>query len=124
MLFLRKYCFTIVWSIVIILLSVIKFDVDEAETEIMLIPHIDKWIHFLLYLVLGGVLCFETHISTFFSKMLVVFYPFVLGGLLELIQEFFVYRSGDWIDFFADILGSYIGILCYVVLQKKWKKQF
>ena len=122
MLFLRKYCFTIVWSIVIILLSVIKFDVKEVE--VVLIPHIDKWIHFLLYLVLGGVLCFETHISTFFSKMLVVFYPFALGGLLELIQEFFVYRSGDWIDFFADILGSYIGILCYVVLQKKWKKQF
>jgi VanZ family protein len=122
LLFLRKYCFTIIWSIVIILLSIIKFDVKEVE--VVLIPHIDKWIHFLLYLVLGGVLCFETHISTFFSKMLVVFYPFALGGLLELIQEFFVHRSGDWIDFFADVLGTFVGILCYVIFQKRWKKQF
>lgn len=32
--------------------------------------------------------------------------PVIYGGLIEILQENFFERSGDWLDFIADVLGS------------------
>lgn len=32
--------------------------------------------------------------------------PVIYGGLIEVLQENFFNRSGEWLDFFADALGS------------------
>ena len=44
------------------------------------------------------------------------------GGLTELMQEFFVpTRTGDWIDFLADILGTGLGALVFYLFFHRKK---
>ncbi len=43
----------------------------------------------------------------------------VLGGLIELMQwKIFTYRSAEWWDFFADLIGVGMGIFSYVFLHR------
>lgn len=120
--FLRKYCLTTVWCVVIFVLSVMNVSNIDAP-HLFQIPYIDKWIHLVLYLVLGFLLCYEVRFSTFLKKMFVWAFPAFYGGAMELIQEFVVHRSGDVVDFAADVLGACMGILlCYLIFCKRWKQ--
>ncbi|MEN9918451.1 MAG: hypothetical protein RL662_887 [Bacteroidota bacterium] len=39
------------------------------------------------------------------------FIPALYGGFIEIIQHyFFAERAGDWDDFFADCLGSFVAL--------------
>jgi hypothetical protein len=45
-------------------------------------------------------------------------YPIGLGGLIEIVQSVFTTtRSGDWIDFFADVLGVVFAYLTFHYLR-------
>jgi|GEM_PF-3993305 len=73
-----------------------------------------------MYFILGVVLCYEIGLSTFFKKIFVLFFPIFYGGVIELIQEYAVHRTGDVIDFVADIAGGFFGIICcFLFLQKR-----
>ncbi len=47
--------------------------------------------------------------------------PSIYGGAIELMQEyFFTFRSAEWADYVADILGSVsAGILALILLDRK-----
>jgi VanZ family protein len=43
----------------------------------------------------------------------------VLGGGIELLQLIvFTYRSAEWWDFFADMIGVCMGIFSYIFLHR------
>lgn len=49
--------------------------------------------------------------------------PVLYGGIIEILQEYFFSRSGDWIDFAADVLGSLTATaVVFYINNKYWKK--
>lgn len=91
------------------------------------IPHADKFVHFGMFLILGLVLCydfFKAHRHTHFSVSkfiaVCVLYPITLGGVIEIVQETWFYpRSGEWLDWLADIMGIIFALIVIIFLKKK-----
>lgn len=71
--------------------------------------------HFFLYVIFSFVLASESYrdgVGMCASKMrlLVLLVPSLYGGLIEVLQElFFPNRGAEWMDWFEDIGGTFIG---------------
>jgi len=126
-----KYPFTYVLYIIVAILSLMPV----PETPLSSINLIDKWTHLLMYFGLtsafwldycrlNGLQLFQKRARFFSPRLLQVekmsramclkyalALPVAYGGLMELLQEYCTnhLRSGDWIDWLADALGSLIG---------------
>lgn len=69
----------------------------------------DKWVHFALY-ALWAVVWRRSALKT--PLILILLVLAVWGGFIELFQEHVLsYRSGEWLDWLADLAGSLAGIL-------------
>jgi len=86
-------------------------DVPNIEFD-FLVPT-DKIVHFLMYFGLAGVASFnyiyDKRGKIIILKLIVfaILVPSIYGGLIEIIQDkYSPERSGDWYDFWADILGA------------------
>jgi VanZ family protein len=92
----------------------------------------DKLVHTVMFLGLSGVIFFDNtnYLRNPISKKRIFWsiflFPVILGGLIEIIQEYFTAtRSGDWFDFLFNILGSLLGmgiallINRYYLMRKK-----
>lgn len=86
----------------------------------------DKLVHFLMFLGLGGCIYFEN--SSFFRRAITrrrillgtFFFPLIFSGLIELGQEYLSpFRSGDWMDFLWDFIGSILALAICLVINKK-----
>ncbi|MBR3529848.1 MAG: VanZ family protein [Bacteroidaceae bacterium] len=108
----KNYFWTILLSFVVITLSIIPIpEVPPLED----IPLFDKWVHFLMY---GAVACcvwYDYYRNradrkiTLRTILCTVVYPILLGGILELWQRYLTTcRSGEWLDFIADSIGTFL----------------
>ncbi len=95
------------------------------DTPLSDIRLIDKWTHAVMYLVLGFSLIFEYLRANKKAKLKafmlwVWLLPVAMGGLIEILQEYCTSgrRSGDWLDFLADSIGSTIAFLIGILLVK------
>ena len=95
------------------------------ETPLSSVRFIDKWTHSLIYLVLGISISLEylrntRHASPKFIVVWVWFLPIIMGGLIEVLQSYCTNgnRSGEWLDFFADAIGSTIAVLIGILLVR------
>lgn len=111
---LHTHPLSILLSAAIILLSLLPIpEMPKLED----VPLIDKWTHFVMYGALGIMLWFESlrqkgNMPKHQLFCLSVLYPILLGGLLELAQEYLTScRSGEWLDFLADSIGVVIASL-------------
>lgn len=104
-----KYPFSALCVAAIWVLSLIKMpDVEVPGVELA-----DKWVHFIMYASLCGVIWIEymrCHKPGKYSaiKLFIVAWllPAIMGGVLELLQAYCTTtRSGDWLDFAANIIG-------------------
>ena len=50
--------------------------------------------------------------------VLFIFLFIIFGGVIEMIQPY-VNRYGEWLDFFANTIGVFIGFFAGVILNKK-----
>ena len=121
----RKYplsvtCIAFVW-----LLSLIPF---FPETPLDDVEFIDKWTHLAMY---GGtclVIWWEyrcKHRQPNYHRLAVWGWlaPILMGGLLELLQEYATTtRNGDWFDFAANTLGATLGAGIGLLLLKYYPK--
>ncbi|MCK9155207.1 MAG: VanZ family protein [Paludibacteraceae bacterium] len=84
--------------------------------------------HSFMYMTLSMSIFFDLYIRQSSQKVLywsAFVFPFVFGGVMELVQQyFFPPRSAEWIDFFADIFGITIGYLLIKYLAGKYGKKF
>lgn len=84
----------------------------------------DKAVHVIMYMGVSMVFWFEHLISHKNIRLLPallinILFASLLGGLLELIQEYFtVVRSGDWADFMADAIGTVIGAAIGILIER------
>ena len=122
---LRRYPYTILLALAIVLLSLLPIpDVKIAKD----VPLFDKWTHMLMYGVLTLVIWFEyrrTH-QKYKAKRLFVFAfltPIAMGGTLELMQAYLTTcRSGEWLDFVANTIGACIGSIVGILMLRVPKK--
>lgn len=107
--------YTVSWLLIVAILLTCFLPVPETEMDD--VPFIDKWVHILMYLMLSSSLWIEylrshTHID--YPKLCVgaIVLPIVLSGLIELGQAYCTTtRSGDWLDFLANVTGVGLGAL-------------
>lgn len=117
-----KYCWkALLWALFIFVLSTLP---AQAIPDVK-IKNLDKVIHFFLY----ACLCFflitglikQTKFSTLrcFSCVASFFFCSVYGGLLELVQHYFILgRTGDWLDFFANSSSAFfVSVILAVKLK-------
>lgn len=118
---LTKYPF----SCIIVIGTWILCFMTIPETPLSSVRFIDKWTHSLIYLVLGISISLEylrnrKHASPKFIVVWVWFLPIIMGGLIEILQSYCTNgnRSGEWLDFFADAIGSTIAMLIGILLVR------
>lgn len=123
---LKEHLLTILVTVIIIILSILSI---PEKTPMSDFPLIDKWVHMVMYGGLAFIMWFDHVVRS--GKVMsrncvlwMVLYPIVLGGLMELVQAFFTTcRSGDWIDFEADAIGTAIGVGLSLLANKLWTEK-
>ena len=107
----------ILWTILIFVLCTLP----QHKLPKINIPHIDKAAHFVFFFVQSVLLCLLFRIKRkkiFFFILSATFLAFIYGGTIELLQQNYFHRTGDWYDLLADVLGGFIGaLLCPLFLK-------
>lgn len=118
---LTKYPF----SCIIVIGTWILCFMTIPETPLSSVRFIDKWTHSLIYFVLGISISLEylrntKQPSPKFIIVWVWLMPIIMGGLIEVLQSYCTNgnRSGEWLDFFADAIGSTIAVLIGILLVR------
>lgn len=118
---LTKYPF----SCIIVIGTWILCFMTIPETPLSSVRFIDKWTHSLIYLVLGLSISLEylrntKQPSPKFIIVWVWLMSIIMGGLIEVLQSYCTNgnRSGEWLDFFADAIGSTIAVLIGILLVR------
>lgn len=71
---------------------------------------VDKLIHIVLFAIEAALLMFALGSKRLLTIVSVLGFCIVLGGVLEILQFFFVEgRNGDFWDLLADMLGASVG---------------
>ena len=111
-LFLKKFWLSILTIITIFILCLI----DTEQLPEPPVISFDKIVHVLMFAGLSGILFFDntSYLKFPISKprifLYIFLFPIAIGGLIEIMQEYFTTsRSGDWFDFLFDIAGGFIG---------------
>lgn len=91
---------------------------------------LDKVAHFLMYACFAFA-CIWGYRKQFVTNgiaykkralLLTLAISITYGGLTELMQEYFVpMRTGDWIDFLADSIGTLLGLLVFYLFYRHKK---
>lgn len=119
-----KFRLTFLISAVIVILSVIPIPEVEPLEDI---PLFDKWVHFVMYSAVAVAMWADAWIDfrktgkepSLFFAVISNTYPAILGGAMELVQAYCTTnRSGDYMDFLADCIGGYLGVLISVTIWK------
>lgn len=122
--YLKRYPLSILVIGVICFLSFGRFSQSGDEG----FKYIDKIAHFLMYGGLSLVFGFEyfrncrkTGKLSIVKISIYLILATLLGGGIELLQEYGTnYRSGEWNDFFVDLLGSLVGLVMAYLLFRFW----
>lgn len=118
--FLKKYPLTVCLSAFIVIACLMPIPEVPVAADV---PLFDKWTHMLMYTCLCTLMWIEywrshkhdavwSHLNNRLSHiiLLALCAPLCLSGVLELLQAYATtYRSGEWLDFFANAIGVGIG---------------
>ncbi|MCR5076439.1 MAG: VanZ family protein [Prevotella sp.] len=98
---------------------------NVPETPLSDVRLMDKWTHTAMYLVLGLSILLEYLRTTEKASLKAVVLwdwlaPLLMGGLIEILQAYCTggRRSGDWLDFLADGIGSTVALLIGILLVR------
>jgi VanZ family protein len=109
-------CFLIAMIWVLCLIPIPETPLDQVKL-------IDKWTHVTFYVTLGLAISIEylrCHRKVNWRRLLVGAWlaPLLMGGLIEIVQATCTggRRSGEWLDFAADSIGSTLAMLIGILL--------
>jgi VanZ family protein len=114
--FIKSYWKSILWFLVIILLSVLS--TNKLPSVNVEFKHIDKIAHFIMYFLFSYFIMEGYALHQKGPRKLAVFMafliPFVVGLSTEYVQEIFTStREGDPWDFLSNTIGIIAGILLF-----------
>lgn len=114
--FIKKYKFTIIWSIIILILVLIPS--NSVRKPGFIIENLDKIVHFSMFVILSYFVQIENKAQNNISILSLIFL-ITFSISTELFQLFFTTtRKFDLIDIFADLGGIPIGILIAEIKNK------
>ena len=91
------------------------------------IEHGDRWAHWLAFMVLTLVLQWDSNrvgLKNGPRWLVVALLPMLYGGLIEVIQEKYFYpRTGDWMDWIADIAGVALSMGLWWIGEKIYERR-
>ena len=129
---LKKHLFAlsfISWMVLVTLLSLFSFSSDTMG--MINIPHFDKLVHFIFYLV-ATFLCYaflwevgRNRLSTVKAMGIAICFAILYGIVIEVIQsELTLTREGDFLDILANSLGAIFaaGVIKFLFSGKRWLK--
>ncbi|GAW94885.1 MULTISPECIES: VanZ family protein [Colwellia] len=119
----HTYFFIAVIIVTILLLFAHEFSPDTLRKRIFQFPAIDTMGHLISFFILTWVSHSVIKLSLRLCVPLLMFY----GALTEIGQSFLGYRSGEFGDFIADVIGISLFVLAtwlyLIFFQKKVTKQ-
>ena len=125
LLYLRRYPFTLLLAVCIVLLSLLPIpDVRLAQQ----VPLADKWTHMVMYGVLTLAIWFDyrrAHRQYDIWRLVTFAFlaPIAMGGILELMQAYLTTcRSGEWLDFVANTIGVCLGSIMGILIMRVSRK--
>lgn len=114
--FVSRYPLSLLCIALIFVLSLTPF---FPETPLDDVAFIDKWTHLVMYGGTCSVMWWEharhaqrkaSHFSILNFLFFTILFLVALGGLMELLQAYCTTtRSGEWLDFWADSVGTLLG---------------
>ena len=116
-----RYWFPLITYCILIFLQS-SFPSIESVPEL---PYIDKLLHFFAYAVLGALFLRVYKTLRIRNRLNLIIMLSILSSSLygvsdELHQHFVPCRSAEWMDIFADILGSIFGVFIYQYITAKF----
>lgn len=122
--YLKRYPISLAVIAIVIYLSFFK----PPTMDIPKIPYMDKLVHLCMYGGVSGMLWIEflrNHRKydevMWHAWIGAVLCPIVMGGVIELLQEYCTsYRGGDWFDFLANSTGVLLATLFAYFLLRPW----
>jgi VanZ family protein len=119
---LKKYCISIAVNSIVLTVCMIK----PPEIESLPMTGFDKLVHSILFIGISGTVFFDNtgYLRRKISALRLLngslLFPVAFGGLIEILQATLTNtRSGDWMDFLYDVLGSVAGVaVCYLINRK------
>ena len=119
---IRGYWKTIVICIGILYVSLVR----DPGISLPTLAGADKWIHGLMYAILGAVTWWDSmriKMSGWRLGLIAIMLPIVYGGAIEVIQEqWFAPRSGEWMDWGADCIGVIMGATAIMISKRLYNK--
>lgn len=107
----------VVWTAVILLLSLVPGDELPPAGWLARIPHFDKIVHCGFYLIETGLLVLWVRLSPR-GKFWIVAGVVAFSGVIELVQSV-CGRSADWLDWAANALGAMAGVPAAIWFGKR-----
>ena len=108
----------ILWTILIFILCTLP----SSAIPKFQIRQIDKIAHFGFFFVQSALLSlllrFRTKRNYFQIICISTFQAFIYGGVIEILQDEFFNRTGDWYDLLSDTLGGFCGAMIYPAFYK------
>lgn len=126
--FIKQHINSFLWALIILILCGAPSS-EFPSMGFLNIPHLDKVVHFGLYVVFTLLLLSETNTkrkigeldrkSVFISLIIAIFY----GLLIELMQMLvFKSRGAEFWDFVANTIGAIMAVLLYKLVNKLSKR--
>ena len=124
---LKKYWLSILAILIIFVLCFIN---TAAFVQLPPVRNFDKFVHFILFLGLSGVIFFDntSYLRYSISKVRIslgsFYIPTAIGGLIEIMQSVLTRsRTGDWFDFLCDGIGAIIGMGIALIINRYLKSK-
>lgn len=121
---IRYQYLAILWAIFVVIMCDIPLS-DTGGLGITFFEGFDKFVHTGFFFVLTVLLFYgkiQQQVSYSYRGITLVKIMIItvgLGGLIELLQLYiFTFRSAEWWDLFADIVGVGMGMFSYIFLHR------
>jgi len=120
--FLKRHWISIPLCLLILYLCFM----DTQPLPKVRMTNFDKLVHFVMFLTVSGIIYFENtryfrrKISWWRIMNFSFFFPVVYSGLIEIGQEYLApTRSGDWMDFLFNVIGTLAGLIICMQINKR-----
>ena len=118
MIFLKKYFKSIVWIVIILIISLSKIKTNE-EINSLDLP-LDKIAHFFMYFILTILILWDTNFKKSKNKkskiLITLLFINLYGIFIEVLQlKLTTYRSAEFLDFIANFSGSLIAAISFYI---------
>jgi VanZ family protein len=119
----KYYGPAILWALFILIMCSIKL--GKVGSSPLFFPGFDKLVHcgfffvIIVFITFGHIRKQSVPHLSYKSLLLFIFICVGYGGLIEILQKyFFTWRSGEWDDLFADIIGTLMGAFGVMLTTK------